>query len=152
PRDPTGNVFYVGTDNGGIWKTVDGGNDWTPLTDYATNQLGQPIAVAVGALTIDPNNLDIVYAGTGVATTASTAHPGIGILKSVNAGKSWSLIGTSVFNGARISKISISDAPPGSGLAEHIYVAVASGGQFGAGIYESSDGGNSWTDITTPAN
>jgi FG-GAP-like repeat/Bacterial Ig-like domain/Domain of unknown function (DUF4214) len=149
PRDPTGNVFYVGTDNGGIWKTLDGGNDWTPLTDYATNSQGQPISVSVGALVIDPNNLDVVYAGTGVANTASTAHPGIGILKSINAGKSWTLIATSVFTGARISTISISDAPPGSGLAEHIYVAVASGGQFGPGIYESSDGGNSWSDITT---
>jgi hypothetical protein len=152
PRDPSGNDFYVGTDNGGIWKTTDGGNDWTPLTDYATDLQGRPISVSVGAMAIDPNNLDTVYAGTGVATNASTAHPGIGILKTTNAGKTWTLMGNSVFNGARISQISISDAPPGSGLTENIYVAVASGGVSGPGIYESSDGGNTWTIITTPTN
>jgi hypothetical protein len=158
PRDTTGNVMYAGTDNGGIWKTVDGGNDWTPLTDYQTDPSGNPISVSVGAMAIDPNNLNTVYAGTGVPTTASTAQPGIGILKSTNAGKSWTLIGANIFGpgstegGARISQISISDAPPGSGLTERIYVAVTSGGEFGPGIYESTDGGNTWTDTTTLTN
>src|SRR5262249_20691594 len=115
PRDPSGNVVYVGSDNGGVWKTTDGGSNWTPLTQFLTDNgqpSGTPIPAPIGALAIDPNNPDIIYAGTGIADTKITSHPGFGILKSTDAGKTWTLIGANVFAGARIAKIAVSDANP----------------------------------------
>src|SRR5262249_51169781 len=51
PRDTSGNTYYLGSANGGIWKTTDGGNDWTPLTDNITDAAGNPLPVPIGALT-----------------------------------------------------------------------------------------------------
>src|ERR1700730_16090229 len=56
PRD--NNVVYIGAAEGGVWKTTDGGVNWTPLTD------SQP-SLANGAIAIDPQNPDTVYVGTG---------------------------------------------------------------------------------------
>src|SRR5262249_52312044 len=41
PSDPSGNTIYVGSENGGVWKSVDGGANWTPLTDFVTGSSGQ---------------------------------------------------------------------------------------------------------------
>lgn len=146
PRDPSGNVFYVGSDNGGVWKTIDGGNNWTPLTDFLSGPAGGAVSVNIGAIAVDPNNPDIVYAGTGVADTYETSHPGFGILKSTNAGQSWELIAQQVFNGARITRIEVSKRRTRDGVIT-VYVAVASGGQFGPGVYASDDFGNTWRNI-----
>src|ERR1700690_1089872 len=57
--DPRNNdVIYIGAAEGGVWKTADGGVNWTPLTD---NQL----SLANGAIALDPNQPDTVYVGTG---------------------------------------------------------------------------------------
>jgi hypothetical protein len=153
PRDPSGNTLYIGSDNGGIWKTTDGGSNWTPLTAFVTSG-GQGVPVPVGALAVDPNNPDNVYAGLGVSDTTPVAQPGTGLLKSVDAGKTWQLIAQSTFNGARISKLVVAKAfatPTNPNPAVKIYVAVAAGGQFGPGVYVSTDGGNSFTNILTPS-
>src|SRR5262249_52367243 len=53
PRDASGNTYYIGSDNGGVWKTTDGGNDWTPLTEHLTDPLtGAPLPAPIGALAI----------------------------------------------------------------------------------------------------
>ena len=63
PRDSTGNTYYVGSANGGVWKTTDGGNDWTPLTDYVTDVNGNPV----------PSPIALFVAGTaGAAPNPST--------------------------------------------------------------------------------
>jgi hypothetical protein len=153
PRDPSGNVIYVGSDNGGVWKTTDGGSNWTPLTQFLTDNgqpTGNPIPAPIGAIALDPNDPNTIYAGTGIADTKPTSHPGFGILKSTDAGQTWTLIGGDVFAGARISKIAVSDATLNHPAT--VYVAVASGGQFGPGLYRSQDGGATWTNILNPAN
>jgi hypothetical protein len=170
PQDPSGNTIYVGTDNGGVWKTTDGGADWTPLTDYVIDQnTGIPIAPDIGAVAVDPNNPNSVYAATGVpgTTAATTAHQGQGILKSTDGGKDWVVLGDvfdskgvfqyNLFGGARISKISISDVNPNNPNAPiQIFVAVESGGpltgEFGPGVYVSNDRGKTWAAALNPAN
>ncbi len=77
PRD--NNVVYMGAAEGGVWKTTDGGINWTPLTD------GQN-SLASGAIAIDPTNPDTVYAGTGEENFAIDSYYGAGILKSTNGG------------------------------------------------------------------
>jgi len=76
--DPTdANILYAGTAGGGVWKTVDGGVNWTPMANEDT----QP-SLSIGALAIDPTNHNIVYAATGsvarptVSGRARMASPG----------------------------------------------------------------------------
>ncbi|HEV3081146.1 MAG TPA: FG-GAP-like repeat-containing protein [Gemmataceae bacterium] len=147
PRDTTGNTFYIGSDNGGVWKTTDGGNDWTPLTDYITSPTFGNVPAAISSVALDIGNPQIVYAATGVADNTSASQPSLGILKSLDGGKTWSVVGHDVFNGARISKLQVS--PADANGPERVYVAVAMGGQSGAGVYRSDDGGATWTDVMT---
>src|SRR5579859_763638 len=79
PRDA--NTVYIGTAESGVWKTKDGGTTWTPLTDYQASP-------AIGSLAIDPSHPDTVFAGTG----DPVGYPGAGILKSTDAGATWTLI------------------------------------------------------------
>ena len=75
------NVVYLGADGGGVWKTTDAGQTWTPLTD------NQP-SLEIGALVLDPSNPDIVYAGTAFSD-ADFDNMGAGILKSSDGGNTW---------------------------------------------------------------
>lgn len=84
PKDP--NVLFVSTPRGGIWKSTTGGKQtkgkttWTPLGDKLGTILG-------GAVAVDPQNPNIVYYATGFSHDPS----GVGIYKSVDGGKKWSL-------------------------------------------------------------
>src|SRR5262249_4716593 len=73
----------------------------------------------------------------------------VGVLKSTEGGLTWTLLGADVFAGARVSKMAVS--PPGRDGLTSIYVAVASGGQFGPGVYRSQDGGASWRNVLDPS-
>jgi hypothetical protein len=156
PHDASGNTVYIGSDSGGVWKTTDGGTNWTPLTDYLTDASGTPIATAIGALAVDPNNPDTVWAGTGISSTVSTANPGVGLIRSLDAGHTWSQViasnGTNYFQGARVTKIQISDLNPNN-LTQpaRVFVSVSQGGKFGPGVYETQDGGKTWTNALNPA-
>lgn len=133
------NIVYVGAAQGGVWKTTDGGNTWAALTDQ------QP-SLSIGALAFDPNNPEIIYAGTG-EPHGSDSFAGQGILKSSNGGGSWTTLGSTDFAGLAISDIVVSPDDP-----KTIYVAVAN--RFLStydpttdkkpGVYKSTTGGTSW--------
>ncbi len=87
PNNP--NVIYIGTAWGGIWRTQDGGNNWTPLFDHAPSLgIGEPAAIA-----IDPIDTSIIYAGTsnreGSQFSSAPTQPGAGLFKSTDEGASW---------------------------------------------------------------
>lgn len=138
PNNP--NVLYLAAAGGGVWKTVDGGASWTPLTD------GQS-TLFMGALAVAPSNPNVVYAGTGEATSSGLSFYGRGVLKSTDAGASWTLTGNSVFNRKTISQIAVD--PTNSST---LYVAVGGGGVNGlggnVGVFKSTDGGGNWTNTT----
>jgi len=82
PSDPL--TVYIGVGYGGIWKTTNGGESWTDIGDYNTEVL------TFGSIAIDPNNPDIVYAGTGeVYGFSNSVNYGKGLFKSTDAGVSW---------------------------------------------------------------
>ena len=124
PRD--NNVAYIGAAEGGVWKTTDGGANWTPLTD------GQA-SLAMGAIVLDPNNPDIVYAGTGEENFAQDAYYGAGILKSADGGATWTNI-VGPFTRDYISALAVH---PGDG---QVLLAAAQ-----TGIWRSADGGLTWS-------
>ena len=84
PTDP--NTVYVGAAQGGVWKTTDHGGTWAPMTDTQAS-------LAVGSIAIDPSNPNVVYVGTGEANNSCDSYFGAGILKSTDAGSTWTLIG-----------------------------------------------------------
>ena len=75
PTDP--NRFYAGAASGGVWRTTDGGLNWTPLTDHMP-------AAAIGALAMDPADENVLYAGTGEANYANHSLYGLGIYKTTD--------------------------------------------------------------------
>ncbi len=149
PSDPSGNTIYAAADNGGIWKTVDGGANWTPLTDYITDPTLGSLNVPSGYITISPSQPNVIYVATGIADTEKSSNTGYGILKSLDGGKTWQVVGATTFVGARVSKIQASALTPDGKI--RIYAAVASGGKFGPGLYRSDDGGTTWINTLTPA-
>src|SRR5258705_1758126 len=80
------NIWYVGAASGGIFKSTDGGIHWNPIFD------SEPVA-SIGSLAVADSNPNIVLAGTGESFIRSHISLGQGIYKSLDAGKTWSLIG-----------------------------------------------------------
>lgn len=142
PADPSGNTIYAAT-AGGIWKTVDGGADWTPLTDYLTDPVLGPVAVPAGYVAISPSQPKVLYAATGIADNEPLSRVGYGLVRSLDGGQTWQVVGMDAFVGARVSKLVASSMTSDGKI--YLYAAVASGGQFGPGIYRSTDGGLTWT-------
>jgi photosystem II stability/assembly factor-like uncharacterized protein len=151
PIDP--NTIYIASAGGGVWKTTDGGNDWTPLTDHLTDSTGTPLPEFMGAIALAPSDPSVVYAGMGEANNAGDNFYGRGVLKSTDGGANWTLegqfdeFGFPLFDRSTISKIVVSPSDPNT-----VYVAVAGSGVNGnvaaTGIYETTDGGTTWFDTT----
>jgi len=140
PTDP--NIVYLGAAQGGVWKTTNGGDSWTPLTDNQTS-------LAMGALALDPQNPNTIYAGTGEATSGLDNYYGAGILKSTDGGASWTRQGVAAFNGLAIARILVH--PANSAI---VYAASSVSGQQGSvtpprGIFRSQDGGLTWQGLLT---
>lgn len=77
---------YLGTANGGVWKSVDGGSNWVRLFDHN-------LQTSIGGITLDPTNHNIIYVGTGEGNNSADSNRGIGIYRSTNGGTSWTLLG-----------------------------------------------------------
>src|SRR5260370_6757556 len=125
---------YFGAVGGGLWKTVDGGLSWNPVTD------GQIKSSSVGAVAVSESNPDIIYIGTGEACIRGNIMPGDGVYKSTDAGKTWTHIGFS--DSDAISKIRVHPTNPN-------IVFVADFGKYGTasaerGLYKSTDSGKTW--------
>src|SRR5512141_1793754 len=82
------NVFYIGVNNGGVWKSTDYGRVWTPIFD------SQPTG-SIGDIAVAPSNPNIIYVGSGEGLQRPDLATGDGIYKSVDAGKTWTHLGLS---------------------------------------------------------
>src|SRR5881296_2193070 len=127
-------VFYMGGTGGGVWKTVDAGLTWEPVSDkYFT-------AGSVGAIAVAPSDPNVVYAGTGESTLRGNVSPGDGMYRSTDAGKTWSKIGLA--DAGQTARIMVDPRDP-----DRVYVAVL-GHAFGPnatrGVFRSTNGGTTW--------
>jgi len=127
------NQWYVAVGSGGLWKTNNAGNTWTPIFDNEA-------CYSTGCVTIDPNNDQVIWLGTGENVGGRHASFGCGIYKSEDGGKSWSNKGLP--NSEHLSKIIVH--PDDSNV---IWVASqgplwSKGGE--RGVYKSTNGGTSW--------
>jgi photosystem II stability/assembly factor-like uncharacterized protein len=152
------NIIYVGTAGGGVWRTSNGGANWTPIFDRQISLgVGEP-----GAIAIDPNNTSTIYVGTSGRITPQRQA---GLFKSTDGGASCIRLGSgypagntgnaSQFVNQFINVIIVDPAN-----SQILYLSSTSG------VFRSTDGGQNWTlgagsagdarslvlDTTSPAN
>lgn len=129
-------IFYVGTASGGLWKTTSGGVQFEPVFDEME-------VASIGALAIDPLRPDIIWAGTGEGNPRNSITGGYGLYKSLDAGKTWELVGLEATR--HIHRIVIN--PNNSDI---VYVG-AIGSPWAPnkerGVYKTTDGGKTWKQV-----
>src|SRR5450432_2841475 len=128
-------VFFIGVNNGGVWKTNDCGNTWQPIFEGQTQ--------SIGTLAVAPSNPDVVYVGSGEGLRRPDLSIGDGVYKSVDGGKSWTHLG--LRDGQQIGSIIVDPRNP-----DRLFVAVL-GHPYGPnaerGIFRSTDGGASFQKV-----
>jgi photosystem II stability/assembly factor-like uncharacterized protein len=134
PQQP--NVFYMGVNNGGVWKTNDYGRTWFPVFDNESSG-------SIGSIAVAPSDSNIIYVGSGEGLQRPDLSVGNGIYKSTDAGKTWTHLG--LRDGQQIPKIAVDPKNP-----NRIFVAVL-GHPYGPneerGIYRSTDGGKNFEKV-----
>lgn len=130
-------TYYMGATGGGVWKTVNAGITWTPISDHYFQ------AGSVGAIAVSDSDPNIVYVGMGEACLRSNISRGDGVYKSTDAGKTWRNVG--LRDTSQIGKVLIDPQNPNL-----VYVAAV-GHPYGPnderGIFRSEDGGATWKKI-----
>jgi photosystem II stability/assembly factor-like uncharacterized protein len=134
PSQP--NVFYIGVNNGGVWKSTDYGRTWNPIFD------AMPTG-SVGDVAVSESNPNVVWAACGEGIQRPDLSIGDGVYKSTDAGKTWTNMG--LHDGQQIGGIIID---PNN--ENRIFVAIL-GHPYGPnkerGVYRSIDGGKTWEQV-----
>jgi photosystem II stability/assembly factor-like uncharacterized protein len=127
------NVFYIGVNNGGVWKTNDYGLTWTPIFDDQPTQ-------SIGAIAVAPSDPNIIYVGSGEGLQRPDLSVGDGIYKSTDGGRSWQHLG--LRDARQIGAIAVDPTNP-----NRLFVA-ALGHPYGPnderGVFRSTDGGRTF--------
>lgn len=134
PQQP--NTFYIGVNNGGVWKTTDYGRTWFPIFD------DQPTG-SIGDVAVAASNPDVIYVGSGEGLQRPDLSVGDGMYKSTDAGKTWAHKGLKEVQ--QIGGLAIDPTNE-----NRVFVA-ALGHPYGPnterGVYRTLDGGNSWEKV-----
>src|SRR5271166_780785 len=134
PGDPT--TYYFGATGGGVWKSTDGANTWSPIFDKDGAPGIGSIAVAVS----DPN---VVYVGTGEACIRGNITQGDGVWKSVDAGKSWKNVGLK--DSRAIGRVIVH--PHNADIAFVAALGHPFGPNVERGVFRTTDGGKTWDKV-----
>ncbi|AFK05273.1 glycosyl hydrolase BNR repeat-containing protein [Emticicia oligotrophica DSM 17448] len=131
PQKP--NVFYIGVNNGGVWKTTDYGRTWFPIFD------DQPTG-SVGDVAVAPSNPNVIYVASGEGIQRPDLSVGNGIYKSTDEGKTW--VNTGLKDGQQIGGLAIDPTN------ENRVFAAVLGHPYGPnterGVYRTTNGGKTW--------
>jgi photosystem II stability/assembly factor-like uncharacterized protein len=134
PSQP--NVFYIGFDDGGVWRSTDYGSTWVPLFD------NEPTG-SIGAIAVAPSDPNVIYVGTGAGIIRPDLAVGDGVYKSTDAGKTWVHLG--LRDSQMIAMIDVDPTDP-----NRLFVA-ALGHPYGPnperGIFRSTDGGQTFEKV-----
>jgi photosystem II stability/assembly factor-like uncharacterized protein len=129
-------VFYIGVNNGGVWKTDDSGRTWRPLFDAQPTQ-------SIGSLAVAPSDPRVIYAGSGEGLQRPDLSVGDGIYKSTDGGETWEHLG--LRDGQQIPALRVDPRDP-----NRVFAAVL-GHPYGPnaerGVFRSTDGGKSWEKV-----
>lgn len=130
------NTYYVAAASGGIWKTEDNGQSFTPIFDHQG-------ALGIGAMALSPSDNKILWVGTGEDNSSRSTYAGNGIHKSTDGGKTWQHMG--LIHSHHIGQILIHPTNP-----DIVWIG-SMGGLYSKnkerGIYKTTDGGKSWKKV-----
>jgi photosystem II stability/assembly factor-like uncharacterized protein len=134
PTQP--NVFFIGVNNGGVWKTDDYGRTWKPIMDNASTG-------SIGDVAVSPSNPNIIYVGTGEGLHRPDLSTGDGIFKSTDGGVTWTNVGLQDVQ--QVGRIVVHPTNP------NIVFVAGLGHPYGAneerGVFRSIDGGKTWQKV-----
>ncbi len=137
PQTP--GLFYIGVNDGGVWRSDDYGRVWTPLFD------SQPTG-SIGALAVAPSDPRVIYAGSGEGLQRPDLSVGDGIYRSDDAGATWQHLG--LRDAQQIAQLAVDPRDP------HRLFAAALGHPYGPnaerGVFRSGDGGATWEKVLGP--
>jgi len=130
--------YYIAASAGGVWKTTNSGVEFKPVFDDQGSY-------SIGCITIDSNNTNVIWVGTGENNNQRSVSYGDGVYKSLDGGKSWKNMGLKTSE--HIGRIIVH--PENSDV---VYVAAigplwSKGGE--RGLYKTTDGGKTWNAILT---
>ncbi|SIN79971.1 WD40/YVTN/BNR-like repeat-containing protein [Algoriphagus halophilus] len=129
-------VIYAATASGGLWKSVNNGQSWTPIFDNES-------VISIGSVAVDQKNPDVVWVGSGEANNSRSSYWGDGIYKSTDAGKTWTNMGLPESH--HIGRIVIDPTD-----SDVVYVA-ALGHLYSEneerGLYKTTNGGKTWKKV-----
>lgn len=128
--------YYIAVASGGVWKTINAGTTYEPVFDSQGSY-------SIGCVSLDPNNSNVVWVGSGENNNQRSVAYGDGVYKSADGGKSWKNMGLK--NSEHIAKIIVDPK-----ISSTVYVAAVGplwkeGGE--RGIYKTTDGGKTWNII-----
>ena len=130
-------TFYMGTVGGGVWKTLDAGKTWVPLTDGVL-----PVG-SIGAVVVAPSAPNVVWVGTGSDAIRSNVSIGKGVYRSVDGGRAWVALGLRDIG--QVGGIAVDPRNP------DVAFVAAQGNPFAPtpdrGVYRTRDGGKSWQKV-----
>jgi photosystem II stability/assembly factor-like uncharacterized protein len=129
-------VFYIGVNNGGVWKTDDYGRQWTPIFDQASTG-------SIGDIAVSPSHPDILYVGSGEGLHRPDLGVGDGIFRSDDGGAHWKHVGLADVQ--QVGRLIVHPENP-----DVVFVAGL-GHPYGPnrerGVFRSVDGGDSWEKV-----
>jgi photosystem II stability/assembly factor-like uncharacterized protein len=130
------NIMYAGTASGGLWKSTSAGVKWKPIFDNEAT-------ASIGSVAIQQSNPSVIWVGTGEGNPRNSLNGGYGIYKSLDAGKTWKLMGLEKTR--HIHRVIVDPTNP------DIVYAAAIGSPWGEhperGVYKTIDGGKTWKQI-----
>ena len=134
PQQP--GTFYIGVNNGGVWKSTDYGRIWSPIFD------DQPTG-SIGDVAVAPSEPNILYVASGEGIQRPDLSVGNGVYRSADGGKSW--VNTGLSNGLQIGGLAIDPTDP-----DRVFAAVL-GHPYGPnterGVFRTKNGGKTWEKV-----
>ncbi len=133
PDDVSLNTWFASAASGGVWKTTDGGANWTNLSGLFSN-------LSINALKMAASDYNVLYAGTGESFPGGTYLKGNGIWKSIDRGQTWEQLESTATNDdfSYINRLAISP------IDANIVIAATE-----SGIFKTTDGGVNWINVYT---
>ena len=129
-------VFFMGVNNGGVWKTDDYGRTWTPIFDEAPTG-------SVGDIAVSPSHPNVLYVGSGEGLHRPDLGVGDGIFKSTDGGRTWQHVGLPDIQ--QVGRLVVHPTDPG------IVFVAGMGHPYGPneerGIFRTTNGGRSWDKV-----
>jgi photosystem II stability/assembly factor-like uncharacterized protein len=133
--------IWAGAAGGGVWQSTDAGRSWKSLWHLQS-------VLNIGSLAIHPTNPKILYCGTGEANLSADSYAGVGLYRTTNGGKTWTLLASSEKAGipSRIGVIAVDPHDPNHIRIGGIGFGKTSPQEHGfGGMYTSRDAGKTWT-------